>query len=91
MTAKPRTPFADLPRATQAGMICNDPRFWAFCAIKAKAPARFNKTAATEWLRTFCNITSRRELDTNAQAARRFDVLKTEFDAHTGKIPRPER
>lgn len=91
MSTKPRTPFADLPRATQAGMICNDPRFWAFAAIRAKAPATFNKAAATEWLRHSCGVTSRRDLDTNPQAARRFDVLKTEFDAHTGKIPTPDR
>ncbi|WP_306155418.1 hypothetical protein [Roseovarius sp. MMSF_3281] len=86
-----RTPFADLPRATQAGIMCNDPRFRAFAATRAGAPAAFTTSAAAEWLRSFCNVTSRRDLDTNPQAARRFDTLKTEFDAHTGKIPRPER
>lgn len=36
-----------------------------------------------------CGIQSRRELTTNPDAAEKFQTLRTEFDAHIGKISRP--
>lgn len=36
-----------------------------------------------------CGIESRRELTTNPDAAEKFQTLRTEFDAHIGKISRP--
>jgi hypothetical protein len=86
-----RTPFNDLPRATQAGILCNDPRFQDFAARHAESPGRFCASAAAEWLRTQCRVASRRDLDLDDTAAARFDALRTDFDAHTGKIATPDR
>ena len=36
-----------------------------------------------------CGIESRHELTTNPDAAAKFQTLRTEFDAHIGKISRP--
>ena len=80
--------LADLPRPQQAGILCNDPRFQAFAATRAGAPAPFDTSATAEWLRRQCRVWSRRTLD-QPDAARRFDALKTDFDAFTGKIATP--
>jgi hypothetical protein len=41
---------------------------------------------AAEYLRRFCDIQSRRDLATNIDARARFRILRTEFDAWTGRI-----
>lgn len=85
MTA--RTPLADLPPSQQAGILCNEPQFQRFAAIRCGAPsAAFNSSAAAEYLRTVCKIDSRRKLNTDATARQRFDALRTNFDAWAGRI-----
>lgn len=79
-----RTPFHSLPTAQQAGMICNHPRFSEFI----KSHFEFQGEAAS-FVRGWCDIASRRELNTNTAAAKKFGQLHTEFDAWTGKIPTP--
>jgi hypothetical protein len=74
----------------QAGILCNDPRFHKFAAAQSGAPTEhLTKTAATEYLRNFCSIQSRRDLSANQTACGKFQTLRTEFDAWLGKIPRP--
>lgn len=89
MTAR-RTPFADLPAPQQAGILCNDPQFRRFVSRAmgtGEDPA--TATAAAEYLRHTCQVTSRRELTANHDARARFDTLRTEFEAWAGRIAAP--
>lgn len=89
MTAADLRRFDDMPRATQAGILCNDIRFRRYAAGACDLPGQtFCASASAEFLRGFCAITSRRELNTSPAAAARFDALRTEFDAWAGKIAR---
>ena len=82
--------FDDLPTPQQAGILCNDPRFQAFAAIRSGLPdTKFNVHASAEFLRDCCGITSRAELKNSATAKTRFQALRTSFDAWTGKIASP--
>jgi hypothetical protein len=90
MNAHARTPFNDLPPAQQAGMLCNDDRFQRFAATRSGLPGQtFTTTAAAEYLRQICKISSRSELTTSETAAQQFQNLRTEFDAWIGKIASP--
>ena len=78
------------PLARRAGILCNDPRFQRFAAVRSGLPqGQFNATATAEYLRTCCNVASRRELDSSADAANRFHTVLTEFDAWRGRIASP--
>lgn len=82
--------FNDLPPAQQAGIICNDPRFQKFAAMRSGFPnQQFNATAAAEYLRTICQIASRSQLNSSSPAQSRLQSLRTEFDAWAGKIATP--
>jgi len=76
---------APIPAANRAGMLCADPRFAEFIAAQH---GHFGNPA--DFLRDFCSIESRRDLNTDPAARDRFDRLLTAFDAFTGKIP-PQR
>lgn len=85
-----RAPFKALPPPQQAGILCNDPRFQKFAAMRCGYPnVQFTSTSAAEYLRICCNIESRRELATSDEATTKFQSLRTEFDAWTGKIATP--
>lgn len=87
MNAPIRKRFDDMPAAQQAGILCNDPRFQEFAAQRCGFPGgQFSSTAAAEYLRDCCGIQSRRWLNTDETARRKFQTLRTEFDAWTGKI-----
>ena len=82
-----RTPFADLPAPQQAGILCHDPQFQRYAAMRCGAGQdAFSQSAAAEYIRSACNIASRRDLTTNTTARAQFEVLKTEFDAWRGRI-----
>lgn len=78
----------------QAGILCNDERFReyvnrkTFYWIKGRQPL-CSPQAAAEYLRRFCHIRSRRDLATNIDARARFRILRTEFDAWSGRIASP--
>lgn len=75
------------PLAQRAGILCNDPRFQRFAAIRSGLPqGQFNASATAEYLRNCCQIESRRELDSNTEASTRFSTVLTEFDAWRGRI-----
>lgn len=83
-------PFAALQPSQQAGILCNDARFRQFAAHRSGFPGgEFSPEAAAEFLRHQCKVTSRRHLDSDQTAERRFQALRTEFDAWTGKIATP--
>lgn len=68
-------------------MLCNDDRFRKFAATRSGMPdTLFSPSAAAEYLRTVCQITSRRDLNTNPTACTTFQSLRTEFDAWSGRI-----
>ena len=85
--AHTRQRFDDLPPAQQAGMLCGGRPFQTFAAERSGFPGgRFTASAAAEFLRHECGVTSRRELNSNPAAAHRFQTLRTDFDAWRGKI-----
>ena len=85
-----RRALADMPAAQQAGILCNDRQFRAFAAHRNGFPGgQFTPGAAAEWLRQQCGITSRRHLNHSQTALARFQEIRTEFDAWTGKIATP--
>lgn len=83
-------PFSDLPPAQRAGILCNDPQFQRFAAIRSGFPgSQFSASGAAEYLRNCCRIASRRDLNDIPEAAARFEALRTDFDAWRGRIPSP--
>lgn len=85
-----RRPFDQLPAPQQAALLGQDARFCRFLAKQSEAPTdEFSESEAAEFIRHHCGIQSRRELITNPTAAAKFQALRTEFDAHIGKISRP--
>ncbi|KQI66943.1 hypothetical protein AN189_17960 [Loktanella sp. 3ANDIMAR09] len=90
MTAAPRRPMSDMPHAQQAGILCNDIRFRRFADSRTiRTGTALSPSAAAEFLRRQCQISSRRDLDTDTNARDRFDALRTEFDAWRGLIAAP--
>lgn len=79
--------FADLPPAQQAGMLCNDAQFRSFAGQQLlRSKTQVSVTATAEFIRRHCGVDSRRDLNTNPAAARKFQTLRTEFDAWAGRI-----
>ena len=82
-----RLPFPTLATSQQAGILCNDARFQRFAAEACDCQGQqFNESAAAQFVRTYCKIESRRHLDSEHAAEQKFQILRTEFDAWTGKI-----
>lgn len=78
------------PLATRAAILTESEQFRRFVAHRVSVHLDpVTPTAAAEYLRHFCRIESRRDLDTTPDAARLFAILQTEFDAWRGKIARP--
>lgn len=88
-----RRRLEDLPRPQQAGILANQDTFQRYAAVRNGFPGgQFSAQAAAEHIRAVCQVTSRRDLDDNAEAAGRFDRLRTDYDAWRGRIaPQPER
>ncbi|MEO0765179.1 MAG: hypothetical protein AAFY75_04105 [Pseudomonadota bacterium] len=76
---------AKLP--TRAAILCGEHAFRVFVAGRLDlGPVPVTVEAAAEYMRTACAIKSRRELAKNADAAQRFEALRTDFDAWRGRI-----
>lgn len=77
-----RTPFDEMPRSKQAGILCQDADFISFCDGRAMARADVldeevpEDTAAA--VRAWCGVQSRSELD-SGRAAPVWDALVREF------------
>ncbi len=90
---KPRKRMAELSRAQQAGILCNDERFIAFLSqhydmdVNTRNPIAED---AASFVRAFCKVDSRAELDNSEHGHERWDQLRTEYDAWAGKIGWPE-
>ncbi|SEK63444.1 hypothetical protein [Pacificibacter marinus] len=84
------TRLTQMHPAQQAGILCNDPQFQKFAAIRSGLPGtQFCASASAQYLREACNIASRRELNTDAAAQTKFAALRTTFDAWAGRIAAP--
>lgn len=82
--------FNNLPNAQQAGMLSNDEHFRTFAGTSfLGSNIQVSPTATAEFIRTYCGVASRRDLNTNDEAARKFHALRTEFDAWAGRIHAP--
>jgi hypothetical protein len=63
-----------------AGILCRDPDFWEWLHKKEWLMEK-NEKACAEWLISYLDIESRKELKTNVEARDLFVRLKTSFDA----------
>jgi hypothetical protein len=63
-----------------AGILCRDPDFWEWLHKKEWLMEK-NEKACAEWLISYLDIESRKELKTNIEARDLFVRLKTSFDA----------
>lgn len=77
----------DMPPAQQAGIICGQTQFAEF--VMARDHARPPDTAS--FVRKWCGVESRRDLDSDPAARQRFAVLRAEFDAWRGRLAHPKR
>jgi hypothetical protein len=75
-----RQPWSTLSRAQQAGILCQDPDFMAW-RNERYSPAVTDAEGLASSIRDLCGVTSRRELDTDARAGRRWDRLVEAFRA----------
>lgn len=67
---KPREHLGDL--CYRAVQWCKEPQFWAFLNISFTGDHVDSEAGAAELLKFVCNVDSRKELDTDADAARLF-------------------
>lgn len=74
----------------RAAMLAHDVAFQRYAATRNGLHGeQFSSTAATEHLRTVCQIKSRKELATDAEAFQRFQRLHTDFEISTGRLSSP--
>lgn len=60
--------------AQRAGIVCNEGAFAKFLGVEGK-------DAATKRLRRLCEISSRKELDTDPEAAERFTQMMSQYES----------
>jgi hypothetical protein len=74
---KPPRPLSQI-----AGILCNSGAFQCFIQEGSDGwDHRPTTDEAAEWLRANCGIKSRAELNTNAEAIRRFKRIRAEYEA----------
>lgn len=75
--------------AKLAGMWCNDPRFWEWLTKCCDRPC--SKTGdAAHWIRQWCSVNSRTELDSDEEAAARFHSrIREPFSAYLKTLGEP--
>jgi len=63
-----------------AGILCRDPEFWQWLHGKEWLMEK-NEKACSEWICSYLDIESRKELKTNESARDLFNRLKASFNA----------
>lgn len=63
-----------------AGMLCRNPNFWEFLAENEWLDDQ-SECACVEWLITFLNIDSRKDLKTNSEARDLLGNLRKKFES----------
>ena len=61
-----------------AGMLCRDPKFWDFL-YEAGYLLETNEEAATEWLKSYLNLSSRKDLKDHPEARELLNKIHREF------------
>jgi hypothetical protein len=90
---KPKTPFHDLPRSQQAGILCGDAGFQEWLARgwpsvwASEQHGPEPKQKAAYFVRAKCWIDSRAQLGTDPEAAQRWDKLLAEYEQAVGRTP----
>jgi hypothetical protein len=67
------------PAVAMAGMLCRNPKFWAFVNEHTE-DAVATEGECAEWLKYYFEIDSRADLKTNDKARDRFLKMKERFD-----------
>lgn len=85
-----RRHFSELPRSTQAAMLCENPVFqdWLLSVNpNAMIPAGCDTSdeVAAFLVRRICGVTSRRQLDVQNDAGHRWDAWHARYRAETGQ------
>jgi len=89
---KPRRRMSELSRAQQAGILCNDQAFQDWAATKKNWESAVGdkpSDAAAKYVRLWCGVESRSQIDEKPNSRQAFDHLRSEFDAHMGRTARP--
>ena len=63
-----------------AGLLCDNPKFWEFLFSKNEISTK-DYESATQWLRFYLELESRKQLKTHPEARNRLDILHKEFNA----------
>lgn len=63
-----------------AGMLCRNPVFWEFLSENEWLDEQ-SESACVEWLITFLNIDSRKDLKTNSEARDLLNNIRKKFDS----------
>lgn len=72
-----RLRFSEMPRSQQAGIRIGDKNFQAWCEVD-------NADDADAHVKGFCAINSKRELDTNVPAGKRWDDMDARYRQWAG-------
>ncbi|MHB8914932.1 MAG: hypothetical protein ACYC4K_03870 [Thiobacillus sp.] len=72
--------------AKWAGILSNDPKFWEWLEL-IEGPTVVNANQAAEHIRLLCGVSSRADLDHDAEAGRRFrEEFMAPFDEWTKSL-----
>jgi hypothetical protein len=69
-----------------AGMLAQDPQFIAWARL-VKGGRVYNESDAVQYIRSWCGVSTRREIATNSHAYEAFIRLKTVFEVDVGRLP----
>ena len=88
---RPRERFVDKRLSAQAGIRCADPRFWKFIyeydqSLYEGIDANGDVEAAAEFVRQYCGVDSRRDLDNFTAAGGTWTGLNAEFEEWSGQV-----
>lgn len=73
-------------RVQKAGMLCRDRTFQVFLHEMKMATVK-NEDSAANAICTYCGIESRAELNGNAEAQRKFDIIIKEYESWNQNDP----
>lgn len=81
---KGKKSWAEMGRAQQAGILCNDPRFQDWCGATSA-------DGAADFIRRECGVHTRAHLDMNKKAAGAFDQIVTNYRQANGHMAEARR
>lgn len=79
-TLKDRKRFEDLPLSQQAALRCQDAEFQSY--LRSRTDEQFTEGGAAIYVRNFCGVDSRSELDSDRVAGASWRSLESQYQAH---------